>query len=257
VPDIGHRVRRAVLLAVLLPATLLLGDRASAEDTFTLALTWHPGFCETRAAQAECRLGATAGPRLVLHGLWPAWDVNGDGKRDDGDAFCLTGESDREAVMALDRGNWLKLPPVQLPPARARDLRAAMPGSAAGLDRHEWWKHGTCSGLAAEEYFATSIALLHAVERGSLARLLAEEAGSTIGRKQLLDAFEADFGRGSARALVLDCSKADGATALQEIRIRLKRTGIARGLTADRLAIPARAARGDCAAEISIPTWPR
>ena len=94
------------------------------------------------------------------------------------------------------------------------------------------------------------------MERGSLARLLAEQAGGTVDRKQVLDAFEKDFGRGSAKALTLDCSKADGVTALQEIRIRLKRMGIAQGLTADSLAIPAKPGRGDCAADLFVPTWP-
>jgi ribonuclease T2 len=257
VPDIPLRIRRTFLSFFLVLAFAAFGPRAVAEDTYLLALTWHPAFCESHAARAECKIGAKAKPGLVLHGLWPNWDVNGDGKRNAGDAFCITGDSNRDAIVALDSGNWLKMPPVKLSAASTSDLRAAMPGTATGLDRHEWWKHGTCSGLTAEDYFATAIVLLREVERGSLGRLLEDQAGGSIARKRLLGAFEADFGGGTARALVLDCIGDGDETALMEIRIRLKRDPVTEGLTADDLAVPVRAARGDCASEISIPGWTR
>jgi ribonuclease T2 len=251
-PDMLLRVRRALPLLVLL-AGLLAGGRASAEDAYTLALTWLPGFCAdtTHADSVECQMALKGKPRLVLHGLWPGWDVNGDGKRNGDDDFCVSGADNRTAMMALDTGNWLKLPPVKLSEASSSDLTAAMPGATAGLDRHEWWKHGTCSALEADEYFAIAIALLREVERGSLARLIVDQAGAAVERKKMLDAFERDFGPKSARALLLDCK--DGA--LQEIRIRLKRAKVTEGLIAETLAIPAKPARGDCAAEIRIPEW--
>jgi ribonuclease T2 len=251
------RVRHAVLIGLFLCGSLLVGAPAFAEDSYLLALTWQPGFCADRAAQAECRIAAKDKPRLVLHGLWPDWDVNGDGHRDAGDDFCISGESDRKSVMALDGGNWLKLPAVKLSVASAHDLELAMPGTTVGLDRHEWWKHGTCSDLKAEDYFTTAIVLLREVERGSLARLLVDQAGGTLARKRLLEAFETDFGKGSAKALMLDCEKSNGGTALQEIRIRMKRSGVTQGLTADSLAVPAKPARGDCAVDVVVPTWPR
>lgn len=260
-PGILSRVRRALVSGTLLLGVALFATRAAAEDSYLLALTWQPGFCTERAGLAECKLAAQAAPRLVLHGLWPDWDVNGDGRRNADDSFCLSGASNRKAMMALDAGSgkggdWLKLPPVKLSEASSGDLALAMPGTVAGLDRHEWWKHGTCSGLEAEDYFATAIVLLREVERGSLARAIVAAAGGKLERRALLDAFEADFGADAARALALDCAKSGGDTALQEIRIRLKRAGIAQGLTAAALAVPAKAARGDCAAEIRIPAWP-
>jgi ribonuclease T2 len=249
-PDILSRVRRALLACLPLLAILLAAGRASAEDSYLLVLTWQPGFCadEAHADFAECKLAAQDKPRLVLHGLWPDWDVNGDGKRNGGDAFCIAGENDRKAMVALDTGNWLKMPPVKLSKASSNDLEAAMPGTVAGLDRHEWWKHGTCSALEANDYFAIAVALLREVERGALARLMVDSAGGTVARQKLLDAFEQDFGPKSARALALDCKDGN----LQEIRIRLKRPSIAQGLTAETLAIPAKPPRGDCAAKIAI-----
>jgi ribonuclease T2 len=247
-----RQVRRALLIGLF----LLIGDRAFAEDAFVLALTWQPGFCAERPGHAECKIAPKEAPRLTLHGLWPQWDVNGDGQRNADDDFCIPGAFDRKVIIRSDGGNWLTLPPVALSVVGSRMLEEAMPGTVVGLDRHEWWKHGTCSGLKAEDYFAASIARLGEVEGSFLARLLVLKAGSTVARQRLLEAFENDFGRGSARALLLDCAKDDGTSALQEIRIRLKRSGITQWLTAESLAIPAKAARGDCGAEILIPAWP-
>jgi ribonuclease T2 len=231
----------------------LFSARATAEDSYLLALTWQPGFCAdaAHAATAECKLAPKDKPRLVLHGLWPDWDVNGDGKRNADDDFCIPGADNRNSMMALDKGSWLKLPPMKLSEASSSDLAAAMPGTAAGLDRHEWWKHGTCLALKPDEYFAIAIALLREVERGALSRLVVDYAGGTVARQKLLDAFELDFGPKSARALGLDCAGG----ALQEIRIRLKRATITQGLTAETLALPAKPPRGDCAAKLAIPGW--
>jgi len=251
VPGTFFKVRLSFLASLVLLAAALLPERASAEDSYLLALTWQPSFCADRnhAGFAECKLAAQEKPRLVLHGLWPDWDANGDGKRNSGDDFCIMAE--RNSIMALDKGNWLKLPPVKLSQASRSDLELAMPGAVAGLDRHEWWKHGTCSALEADEYFAISVALLREFERRAIARLIVDSAGGTVQRKQLLDVFELDFGLKSARALLLDCD-ADGKT-LQEIRIRLKRDSVTQGLTKETLAIPAKPPRGNCAPEIQIP----
>ncbi|MES1150606.1 MAG: hypothetical protein ABUL54_01830, partial [Dongia sp.] len=203
---------------LILASVLLLafgGGSARADDAYLLALTWQPGFCATHAASAECK---TVTPRLVLHGLWPDWDGNGDGKRDDADDTCLS-EDGRNAILAIEKGGaagWPKLPPVALSEASRGDLAGVMPGAAGGLDRHEWWKHGTCSGLKPEDYFATAVLLVRQVERGALAKLLAERAGGDLERNALLDAFAADFGKDAARALTLDCAKSDAGSALVE-----------------------------------------
>jgi len=244
-----HRGRFTALALLVLLAALFPGGAASAEDSYLLALTWEPAFCSDHADEAACRIAPKDKPRLVLHGLWPDWDANGDGRRNGGDAFCITDASKRREMMALDGGDWLKLPAVRLSQASRNDLVRAMPGTVAGLDRHEWWKHGTCSELPADDYFAIAIALMREVERSSLARLIVDYAGRSVGRKKMLDAFELDFGPKSARALNLDC---DG-DALQEIRIRLKRATVGQGLTAETLAIPAKAPHGDCGTEIRIP----
>jgi ribonuclease T2 len=247
------------LAAALLLAPFALANAAFAasDDSYLLALTWQPGFCAAgnHAKQAECT--SAHAPRFTLHGLWPDWDVNGDGKRNAGDAYCLP-ESGRKSILALEAASaksddWRKLPEVALSAANRSDLALVMPGVAVGLERHEWWKHGSCSGLQPDDYFATAILLLRQVERGALARLVTGQAGATVERNALLEAFAQDFGPGSARALTLDCVRIGSASALVEVRIRLRRDAIAQGLNADSLTLPAQAPKGDCAAKILIP----
>jgi ribonuclease T2 len=249
--------RGALVPLLLLVALFMLGgvEGASADDAYLLALTWQPGFCAGHATLAECK---TVTPRLVLHGLWPDWDVNGDGKRNEADDTCLSG-SGRDAILAVEKGGagaWPKLPPVDLTGASRSDLAGVMPGAAAGLDRHEWWKHGTCSGMAPNDYFATAVLLVRQVERGQLAKLIAEKAGGSVDRNALLAAFAADFGESASRALTLDCAKSADGTALLEIRIRLERDKITQGLNAESLALPDKPAKGDCAATVLIPRSP-
>ena len=243
------RLRGPLLVFVLLMA--LGGARAFADDAYLLALTWQPGFCAGHAALAECK---TVAPRLVLHGLWPDWDMNGDGKRDGADDTCVAGNG-RNAILDIEKSaaaGWPKLPPVDLSAANRDDLAGVMPGTAAGLDRHEWWKHGTCSGLKPDDYFATAVLLLRQVERGQLAKLLMDRAGADVERNALLDAFAADFGKDATRALTLDCAKSAEGGALLEIRIRLQRAKVTEGLNPESLAIPEKPAKGDCGATVRI-----
>lgn len=98
-------------------------------DYYLLALTWSPGFCAGTSGRnaAQCRDGAPRG--FVLHGLWPQ---NEDGSYP---AWCAGDE---------------KTPPGAI----VADMLALTPD--AGLIRHEWRKHGTCSGLGAAAYFAAA-----------------------------------------------------------------------------------------------------
>src|SRR5581483_6594649 len=124
---------RAFGCCAVLVLLLLCTAQAYAGDSFLLALTWQPTFCSgSHASFAECKTAASTPPRLVLHGLWPDWDVNGDGKRDGDDDFCVAAGEDRKAAIALDdaaakSGNWLQLPKVPLSPASETDLDSVMP----------------------------------------------------------------------------------------------------------------------------------
>ncbi len=95
-------------------------------DYYVLALSWSPQHCATPAGsrdRAQC-----AGPRsfgFIVHGLWPQFERGWP--QDCGGGGALS----RQLINST------------------MDI---MPSEA--LIRHEWKKHGTCSGLQPKDYFA-------------------------------------------------------------------------------------------------------
>jgi ribonuclease T2 len=96
-------------------------------DFYVLALSWSSGFCTTPAAakaRGQCDAGADLG--FVVHGLWPQYERGFP-------SYCDSG-------------------------ARSPS-RIALQGASGlypneGLARHEWRKHGVCSGKSPTDYFA-------------------------------------------------------------------------------------------------------
>ena len=99
---------------------------------YTLAVTWTPEYCHGHgrdpSAQFEC---GAARFGFSLHGLWP------DGIGPEWPQYC-------------------KSTPL-LPPATLRRNICSTP--SAQLLQHEWAKHGTCTGLSPDAYFARSTGL--------------------------------------------------------------------------------------------------
>jgi ribonuclease T2 len=152
-------------------------------DFYLLALTLEPAFCEDGNQRiGQCRrLDRAAFERtpLVLHGLWPerrrpgAYPVNCPG------------------------------PPLALDAATQAGLRRWMPGASEGLERHQWRKHGTCTGLDDDAYFERSFAL---VERANAALGAAVRDGA--GRRVSAAALRAAADRaapGFGRSVVFMC----------------------------------------------------
>lgn len=95
-------------------------------DFYVLSLSWSPSYCEAEGAAANGQQCASGRPyAFVVHGLWPQ-DERGYPQD------CRTDEPD-------------------VAPERLSALYDIMP--SAGLIRHEWRKHGTCSGLEQDSYF--------------------------------------------------------------------------------------------------------
>lgn len=115
--------------------------------SYTLALTWAPGYCRAHGGESDeafrCRSGNAFG--FTLHGLWP------DGVGKEWPQYCAA-------------------TPI-LPPAQIRQTLCSTP--SAQLVQHEWAKHGTCTGWDAATYFAKSTALyrgLHFPDMAALSR---------------------------------------------------------------------------------------
>lgn len=96
-------------------------------DFYVFALSWSPGFCDTGGADKshdQCAVGAGQG--FVVHGLWPE-NGNRPYPSDCGSAGYIPG-----LALRLTHGVY----------------------PAEGLARYEYRKHGTCTGLTPESYFA-------------------------------------------------------------------------------------------------------
>jgi len=97
-------------------------------DFYVLALSWSPGYCATPAGARDtlqCAPQRQFG--FVLHGLWPQYEKGGWPQN------CTTGKLDARLID----------PMLDIMPSRK-------------LVRHEWEKHGTCSGLDAQAYLEES-----------------------------------------------------------------------------------------------------
>lgn len=139
-------------------------------DHYLLALSVAPAFCEGQPQRkqsfAQCR--QLSGPAfkampLTLHGLWPN---RTDRKHP---AFC-GGESG---------GSFCRLPALGLSQTSRAQLGRVMPGAADCLDRYQWAKHGSCSGLGQADYFAASTALTERVNR-AIGPVLARHMGREV-----------------------------------------------------------------------------
>lgn len=192
-------------------------DRAGQFDSYVLSLQWSAAFCETRPGLPECgdrdpdRFSAK---NLTLHGLWPGKDA------DTGYKYGYCGVD--AATRALDRApTWCRLPSLGLTPATSARLGAVMPAVASCLDKHEWIKHGTCSGFKPEDYFVRSSELVEHIASTAFGRFLSANTGRAVTADALLAAFERDFGAGSRSLVKLTCAKARGATLLVDVRLKL------------------------------------
>jgi len=109
-----------------------LAQEAGAFDFYVFALSWSPGFCDTGGADkspGQCASGAGTG--FVVHGLWPDSSFGRNPQN------CQYGVSIPAGALALTDGVY----------------------PDEGLARYEYLKHGTCSGLDPQAYFAAVKAL--------------------------------------------------------------------------------------------------
>jgi len=129
--------------------------------SYTLALTWNPGWCrangDTPGARFQCGDRTSFG--FTLHGLWP------DGYGKDWPQYCKSAGI--------------------VPPAVIRSTMCATPSEQ--LIQHEWAKHGTCMAMPVRQYFGESTKLYRALRFPDMAAL----SRRTLTVAQFRDAFAA------------------------------------------------------------------
>jgi len=133
--------RRRFFLAALLACLLLLSGSVVAKPPhkkepaaptqfsyYLLVLSYAPDFCNQPQGNKdprECGLGLHIG--FIVHGLWP------QGESSRGPENCGSASPVSQAIIQAT----LNYIPTE------------------SLIQHEWAAHGTCSGLSADDYFAT------------------------------------------------------------------------------------------------------
>jgi ribonuclease T2 len=121
---------RALIIWFLLALPALAdGEKAGEFDYFVLSLSWSPNWC---AIEGDGRQSDQCDARhdhgWIMHGLWPQYHRGYP-------AFC---------------------PTAKRPPSRGMTADMADIMGTSGLAWHQWRKHGTCTGLSAEAYYALS-----------------------------------------------------------------------------------------------------
>lgn len=104
-------------------------DRAGDFDYYLLSLSWTPSWCQAEGeARQDARCTAGADWDFGLHGLWPQHETGWP-------EYCPTGHRN---------------------PTRAETEAMIDVMGSSGLAWHQWNKHGRCTGLSANAYFALS-----------------------------------------------------------------------------------------------------
>ena len=163
-----------------------------------LALSWHNAFCETHRSRRECRRewsGRSSDNRFVLHGLWPQ-------PRDN--LYCNVPKEQKEYDK---RGQWSRLPRLELSEETREKLARTMPGSISNLHRHEWIKHGTCFGSDPESYFKEAIRFTEQFNRSKIKSFFASNAGKVVTLRQIRFKVDESFGKTSGKKVEMVCKK--------------------------------------------------
>ena len=175
-------------------------------DSFVLAMSWQPGFCEWTAGGRRGGRVWVAGVAGMLqvsnrprHGLWPNRQQCGISYGDCGNAPMTLS---KETVAYI--GPW-------------------MPNFLyeKGFGEHEWRKHGTCqTTLNPDAYFRRAVDLVKQFNDSGVGKYIRQNIGGAISRNTFYEKLQAETGSDAYRDSVkLMCS----GQYLTEIQVKLPR----------------------------------
>ncbi|WP_420860179.1 ribonuclease T2 family protein [Marivivens marinus] len=185
-------VRLISLLLLCLQISAARADGTAEDfDYYVLSLSWSPNWCDLEGdARNSPQCDADSGFGWVLHGLWPQYER---GWPD----YCRTGFS---------------------APSRGQTGAMADIMGTSGLAWHQWRKHGVCSGLSPEDYFALSREAYGRIVRPEVFRRLQNPV--TLPASVVEQAFLRDNPDLSADQITITCRSGQ----IQEARICLTRS---------------------------------
>lgn len=135
----------AILIWLCLSPAHAEGERAGEFDYYVMALSWSPNWCaiegrDRGSPQCDEAFG------WVLHGLWPQYETGWP-------SYCNTRERN---------------------PSRSDTAAQADLFGSSGSAWHQWNKHGRCTGLSSDDYYALSREAYGRVTRPALLRKLSK-----------------------------------------------------------------------------------
>lgn len=186
---------------------------AGQADSYVFAVSWQPAFCEGHPDKPECSVtspSAFQAKNFTLHGLWP-------NKKACGTKYGFCGKYKKRVRP------FCKFDPIKMEASTLKELGEVMPSAAHGscLQRHEWYKHGTCqTEWDADGYFDTAMRLLKDFNSSAAATLVRNNIGKIVTTKAFLNAVDQSFGAGAHTRLRLSCSN----NKLSDVYIKLPKT---------------------------------
>ncbi|MCH8620400.1 ribonuclease I [Undibacterium sp. TS12] len=175
---------------------------ANQEDSYVLAITWQPGFCEHfpyHGKKPECdaiNSGKLKIANLTLHGLWP-----------------------NKKECGINYGNCPGTP-LKLSADTVSHIEKWMPNFRfeTKFGEYEWSKHGVCQSRDADTYFRTAAAAVEEVNNSAIGKFIVSHAGQSFTANEFFDMVKKQEGEKVAGNILLSC--VDGKY-LQEIRLKL------------------------------------
>ncbi len=183
------------------------------QDSYVLALSWQPAFCETHRRKPECRIEdkkSYQARNFTLHGLWP-------NKRECGKQYGYCGE------VSGRPGDFCDYPVLSLFTEVRTELERVMPSAAAGscLQRHEWFKHGTCqTDWSMDEYYETAVDLTRQFNESGIAYFISRNIGKRVSEAEFKEKVDCALGSGAHARIELKCKGGN----LVDVYIRLPGT---------------------------------
>jgi ribonuclease T2 len=175
---------------------------ANQQDSYLLAMSWQPGFCEhtpRTSGKPECAAmdkGSLVVSNLTLHGLWPNKKACGTSYGNcDGKPFALKKET--VALVAPWMPNFYY---------------------ENSFGKYEWNKHGTCQSLDPDAYFTKAVAAVKLVNSSAIGEQILKNIGGSFNADKFFATLRSQYGEAAASRVMLVCA---GQSYLQEIRVQL------------------------------------
>lgn len=166
-------------------------------DSYVFAVSWQAAFCETHQTKPECQQPSEwASSNFTLHGLWPNLGQCGTHY-----GYCSSQPQQK---------NFCDYPEPAISQPTMDKLKQVMPSAAAGtcLQRHEWFKHGTCqTEWNADGYFDVAVGLTHQFNDSGVGPFMAANRSLDIPTQDLFEVIDQGLGQGAHKRMKFICNR--------------------------------------------------